>query len=177
MRPDPRGLTLVELVVALALVGVLAAVGTPYLLANLPALRVNAAVRHVIGDLRLARSLAVERGVDCLLVFDVPAVKYTVILDTDDVPGVSDGDEVLKEVDLGRRYRGVAFGSATAADPITFGGDQALFKPRGTSNGGSVHLRPGQDAGVRQDRERRVTVLSTTGRVRAFRRSGSQWEG
>jgi prepilin-type N-terminal cleavage/methylation domain-containing protein len=177
MRSDRSAFTLVEMIVTLAVVGFLAAVGAPYLLINLPEFRVNAAVRQLVGDFRLARSLAVERGVDCILVFDANAVGYTLVLDTDATPGVSAGDEVVKTVPLGDRYRGVAFGSALAADPITFGGDRALFKPRGTSNGGSVHLRPGRDAGVREDRERRVTVISTTGRARAFRRSGANWEG
>lgn len=172
-----RAFTLVELMISLALVGILAGVGTPYVLANLPTYRVNAAVRQVMGDLRLARTLAVERGVHAFLVFDQAAVAYTLVLDTDATPGVSPGDDVVKTVALGELYRGVAFGSALAGDPVSFGGDRALFKPRGTSNGGTVFLRPGQDAGVREDRERKVTVLSTTGRARAFRRSGVGWEG
>ncbi|MEW6490063.1 MAG: GspH/FimT family pseudopilin [Thermodesulfobacteriota bacterium] len=172
-----RAFTLVELLIALALVGILAGVGTPYVLVNLPTYRVNAAVRQVVGDLRLARTLAVERGVHAFLVFDQAGVAYTLVLDTDATPGVSPGDDVVKTVALGERYRGVAFGSALTGDPVSFGGDQALFKPRGTSNGGTVFLRPGQDAGVREDRERKVTVVSTTGRARAFRRSGAGWEG
>lgn len=177
MSSDRRAFTLLEMIVALAIVGVLIGVGTPYLLANLPSFRVSAASRQILGDFRLARSLAVERGVDSFLIFEATAVAYTLVLDTDTTPGVSPGDEVVKTVALGDRYRGIAFGSALVADPITFGGDRALFKPRGTSNGGAVYLRPRQDAGIREDRERRVTVISTTGRARAFRRIGANWEG
>ncbi|MBE0618613.1 MAG: prepilin-type N-terminal cleavage/methylation domain-containing protein, partial [Proteobacteria bacterium] len=70
MRSD-RGFTLVELMITVALIGALAGLGVPYLLASLPNIRVNAAVRQIVGDFRLAKTLAVERGVDCFLVFDV----------------------------------------------------------------------------------------------------------
>ncbi len=171
-----RAFTLVELMITLAVLAVLAGVGVPYLLAGLPAQRVNAATRHLLGDFRLARTLAVERGVECLTVFDAPNSSYTVVLDTDGVPGVSAGDETVKTIRLGDEYSGIEMGNSQTANPVTFVGDTALFRPRGTSNGGSVFLRPGQDSGGRRDRERKVTVMSTTGRARAFRWNGSDWE-
>lgn len=171
-----RGFTLVELMIALAVLGVLATVGVPYLLSALPAQRVNAAARHMLADFRLARALAVERGAECLAVFDAAAARYTLLLDTDGVPGVSGGDEVVKTVRLGDEYSGIEFGNSQTANPVTFAADTALFRPRGTSNGGSVFLRPSRDAGGRRDRERRITVMATTGRARAFHWNGTDWE-
>ncbi len=165
MRAHPgRGLTLVELMVALAVLVLLAGVAVPYVLASLPGYRAAGAARQLVADLRLARTLAVERGVRAFVVFDPSASAYAVRLDTDGVSGLSAGDQEVKRVTLGDAYRNVRIGSVRARDPVTFAGDVALFKPRGTSNGGSVYLTvPDHD-----DVERKITVMSTTGRVRAY---------
>ena len=169
-----RGLTLVELMVALAVLALLAGVAVPYVLASLPGYRASGAARQVVADLRLARTLAVERGVRAFVVFDPATSTYAVRLDTDGVPGLSAGDEEVKRVALGSTYRNVRIGSARARDPVTFPDDVALFKPRGTSNGGSVYLT----VSGRGDVERKITVMSTTGRVRAYvwNPSSGEWE-
>ncbi len=160
----PHGLTLVELMIVLAVLALLAGVAVPYVLAGLPGYRAAGAARQLVADLRLARTLAVERGVRAFVAFDPATSSYAVRLDTDGVAGLSAGDQEVKRVTLGNEYRNVRIGSARARDPVTFPDDVALFKPRGTSNGGSVYLTvPDHD-----DVERKVTVMSTTGRVRAY---------
>jgi len=174
-----KGFTLVELMVTVSVIGLLAGVGVPYLLVNLPNFRVNGAVRQVLGDVRLAKALAVERGVDCFLVFDAAANEYTLRLDTDATTGPSAGDETVKTVRIPSLFPGIEFTGSHAADPVDFSGDTARFKPRGTSNGGTLYLSPARDAGVRDDRDRKVSVMSTTGRGRAFRWNPAipDWEG
>lgn len=181
-----RGLTLVELTVTLAVVAAVAALGAPHLLASLPGLRASAAARQVLGDFRLARTLAVDRGRDVLLQFHSPGVDdYTVAVDTFPA-GAGDGritpdDEQVKVVRLAGLYPGIQLttypaGSGLPADGVDFADDRARFKPAGTSNGGTAYLRPAADAGRTRLRERKVTVLSATGRGRAYRWSGSGWE-
>jgi len=169
----------VEMMITVAVIGILAGISVPYLLASLPNIRVNGAVRQVVADFRLAKTLAVERGVDCFLVFDAAGGAYTVRLDTDGTAGPSVGDETVKTVTLPGLFPGIEFAGSHAADPVDFGGDTALFKPRGTSNGGTVYLSPARDAGVRDDRDRKVTILSTTGRAKAYRWNPASldWEG
>jgi len=175
---EPRGFTLVEVVVVVALIGVLAGVGGGYLLSQLPNLRVNGAVRQLVGDLRLAKTLAVETGNEVYLVFDSAQNLYLLVQDIDNNGSYDPGsDAVLKTVRLAETYRGVEFysHSGAAGGEVTFGGDVAEFTPRGTADTGSVYLRPAQDAGVRQDRQRRVTVVGATARAKAFRWNGADW--
>ena len=164
MTRSEGGLTLVELMVTLAVLAVLAGVAVPYVLAGLPGYRAGGAARQVVADLRLARTLAVERGLRTFVAFDPAASTYAVYVDTDGVGGPSAGDERVKEVRIPELYRGIRVASSLAPDPVTFSGDVALFKPRGTSNGGSVYVAAAGHPGV----ERKVSVMSTTGRVRAY---------
>ncbi len=159
-----RGLTLLELVLVLVILAVAGAVAMPYYLASLPNRRAAAATRQVLTDLRRARTLAVESGEPVYVVFEVGTSAYRIVREADGVAGPSAGDEMDREVALTDQFPGVVLGSTVVADPVTFQNDVAVFRPRGTSNGGSVVLRvPG-----RSTAERKVAVLSTTGRVRAY---------
>ena len=57
-----RGFTAIELLVAVAIVPIVAAVSMPFFLAAMESSRLNGAARRIAGDLRLAQSLAVSRG-------------------------------------------------------------------------------------------------------------------
>jgi prepilin-type N-terminal cleavage/methylation domain-containing protein len=171
-----EGLTLVELMITLAVIAILAGVGTPYLLVNLPVYRVNAATRQMVADFRLARTMAVERGLRTYLEFDAAAGTYALAVDEDGDETLTSSDPRIKTVRLEDLYSGIEFGRSDPGDAVTFDSALARFAPTGTSNGGAVYLRPAHDSGIRRDRDRRVTVMSTTGRARAQRWNGSTWE-
>ncbi|MBI5443263.1 MAG: prepilin-type N-terminal cleavage/methylation domain-containing protein [Deltaproteobacteria bacterium] len=180
-----RGLTLIEVVVALALLGIIAAVGVPYLLAGLPVLRVNAAVRQVLGDLRLARTLSIERGLDVLLSFDgAGSQRYRLAIDTHPAHPANDHqitphDEIVKTVDLADLSSGIGLSSSDPGAPpggVSFANETAIFTPDGKSSTGSVYLQPLVDCGVRNDRDRKVTVVGATGRAKAYAWGGAGWE-
>jgi prepilin-type N-terminal cleavage/methylation domain-containing protein len=175
---DRRGFTLVEAMIVVALFGILAGVGGAYLLGQLPNIRVNGAVRQLVGDFRLAKTRAVETGEEVYLVFDPALGEYRLVRDSDHNDTYDAGsDEVLKTVHLPDSHPGIEFysHSGAAGGEVTFGGDVAEFTPRGTADTGSVYLRPARDAGVRQDRQRRITVVGSTGRARAWRWDGADW--
>lgn len=183
MRPE-RGLTLVELLVALALLALIGAIGVPYLLAALPGFRVSAATRQVLGDLRLARTLSVERGLDVLVSFHQPAAdQYRLAFDTYPPPPGNDHaltpqDEAIKTVVLAERYRGIRLSSTDPAAPpdgVSFGANVAIFTSDGRSSSGAVYLQPGGDYGVRTDRDRKITVRGATGRAKAYVWEGTGW--
>jgi type II secretory pathway pseudopilin PulG len=179
------GLTFVELLVVLAVLAIAAGLGVPYLLSSLPGLRVNAAARQLVGDLRLARTLAVERGFDVLVSFrGAGPHRYRLAFDSHPPPPDNDHqltarDQPIKVVDLSGLYPGIGLSSSdpeAPPDAVSFTGDLAIFTPDGRSSSGAVYLQPIADQGVRRERDRKVTVLGTTGRAKAYSWGGAQWE-
>ena len=65
-----RGITLVELVVVIAVVGLLCAIGIPALLRQLDRARVRHATTEIISTLALARTTAVARETYVTTIFD-----------------------------------------------------------------------------------------------------------
>ena len=182
-----RGFTLTEVSVAMALLVILGAVSTPYLLSSLPLYRVNGAARQMVADFRLAKATAVEKGKNVLVQFDTAAETYTVVSDengndTVDVPP----DVVIKTVTIPALYKGIGFpsysgGTNPSGDPlpddgVSFQDDLARFSPTGGARAGAVYLRPDRDAGTRSVRERGITVTVATGRARVYQWTGSAWE-
>ncbi len=73
-----RGLTLLELAVVIAIIALVAAIGTPALLRRLDRSRVRHAVSEITSALALARATAVARMTHVTVVFD--SVRSTVIV-------------------------------------------------------------------------------------------------
>lgn len=71
-----RGFTLFELLIALALAGVLGAVAVPAVQRQLERLRLAAAARQVVMDLKLARARAIAGGAAQRVHFAVPGGSY-----------------------------------------------------------------------------------------------------
>jgi len=77
-RPAAAGFTLVEVIVALAILGLAAAVALPGRIVRNEALDLKAAVRAVAGDLRRARDVAVTRNVESTWSLDVAQRIYRI---------------------------------------------------------------------------------------------------
>lgn len=72
------GYTLVELLVVLAIIGMMTAAALPLLSAARPGLETRAAAAALAGDLRAARQEAIDRGAPERVVFDPVAVNYLI---------------------------------------------------------------------------------------------------
>ena len=149
---SPRaGLTLIDLVIALLIIGVLSAVAAPRFVHMLGRYRVDAAASRVQADLEYARQQARTHNQSRTVVFDAAAHAYELAdADHPDQPGgkyvvsLSDspGDVALKAASFG----------AENAPRVTF---DLYGRPDG---GGTVVLTAGRS-------QRSVRVNGTTGRV------------
>ena len=145
------GLTLIDLVVALLIIGVLSAVAAPRFVHMLGRYRVDAAASRVQADLEYARQQARTHGQSRTVVFDAAAHTYELAdADHPDQPG---GQYVVRLSDSPGEValKAVSFG-AENAPRVTF---DLYGRPDG---GGTVVLNAGRA-------ERSVRVDGTTGRV------------
>lgn len=134
---NESGMSLMEVLVVMLLIGILAGIATIMLMRELPNIRLKEATRNLFYDIQTARMHAVRRGRTCLL---------------RQLPGQGNGYQlvqngvVLKTVNLAD-FGGVSFGSLDATAPApasgTFNNDRLEAQPSGMTNIGQFYLRGG----------------------------------
>jgi Tfp pilus assembly protein FimT len=151
-------MTLAELAIVVALLGILMAMAVPSLTKHLPTIRLRGDIRDLASAFRLARMRAVAEG-----------VQYGVFIDADQSPAeyiLFVDEDVDEAYDPGSDT--VAFTrelfKKSEIRHVNFTGDVAIFKTDGSSNGGwfSMGLAGRSDTVT-------VDVLPSTGRVKIIR--------
>jgi prepilin-type N-terminal cleavage/methylation domain-containing protein len=182
MRNPKAGMTLIELMLVIVLMSTIS-ICVPAYHNWLSLIRTNNALRGLSGDLRLARSMAVDRNHDVIVTFDVANNAYSIYSDTDgDGPDIYD---LVKAVTLDSMGEGVIFGT-TSLYAVGGGEITAPVYMSGTSdpvcvtmrangealNPGTIYLINRSDMSLsRRDRNRAIQIIST-GNVRAYRWNG-----
>ncbi len=161
------GFTLVELMIVVAIMGILAGIAYPLMLSWLPNMRLRGAARDVYSVMQRAKAEAIERGVDVTVGFSTATDAYIMFLDTGEGVGGIAGNELLDGSEpalfrSGPLPDGVAFDPATDGDGVTFvAGNALVFTSRGLPVGtGTVAMWVPATG-----RQRTVTV-NIAGRVR-----------
>lgn len=183
-----RGFTIVELMISVAIAGLLTLMSVPTFMGMLAAVRVNAAARDLATEIQWARMRAVTKRTDYRVQFDTTDHTLTIcsctasnVQCTDAITCTADDPNVVKTVALQEKYQqSIIFGYVSGAKntsgeaitgAVTFAADNVTFKSFGTANkAGTVYVISSADLAVgRKDRMRAITVLSQTGRVKLWK--------
>ena len=115
---NDRGFTVIEILVALAVMGILIKISVPAFSSWLPTLKLSSAARQVATDLQLARMKAISQNSSYTVTFNTGNGTYTY------------GSESR---DLGQLFPGITISSAS----------NPTFTPRGTANAVTITLSNG----------------------------------
>ncbi|MCI5149865.1 MAG: prepilin-type N-terminal cleavage/methylation domain-containing protein [Candidatus Electrothrix sp. MAN1_4] len=172
---DPNGFSFVELMVVIALVGILSAISLPNFLRNLPEKRLKNAARNLYVDLQKARLLAVKENTNVTFTFDTAAGQYSF------TEGGTVRTESLTDYGAVKYGCGVTVTTtnswrASTDDPddsIPTSGvtDDIIFTNLGVANTEDIYLQSNNDQTVCY-----AVTVSMLGSVKILRYNGSTWE-
>jgi len=157
---NKKGFTLIEVAIVAVTIGIISAIAVPRFGKVMTKLKIKAAGRDIISQLRLARSYAVSQKKPYGVYFDVENNKFMIFKDKVNLSSQTydAGDSTIKTFDL---PLDVALGYTC------FNNDVVIFNPNGSaSSTGSVDLYP-------QAQEVydyiMIDVLASTGRVKMYK--------
>jgi prepilin-type N-terminal cleavage/methylation domain-containing protein len=178
MNPIPKsrlakgksGFTMMELMIAIAIIGILAAIGIPAFTVWLPNYRLKVATGDVYSALQFAKSTAIKENADVVIWFNTANNSYRAYLDNGEGGGTAsnrtqDGSE--KTIRNGTMEAGIDMYDTL----FSSWSNQTVFDGRGLASGGWGYVSLKNN----ENKYKRVTVW-TTGHLKIQNSSdGSSW--
>jgi prepilin-type N-terminal cleavage/methylation domain-containing protein len=146
MKMNRKGVTLIELIVVIVIIGIGAVLFAPNIGAWLPNYRLRGAARDVVSTMRTAQMKAVSTNMTYRVSLTQTPASY--VLQYQNTLGNWVTEGVTQN-----------FPSGISISAINFAGNNAVFNPNSTSSSGSLTLQ-----NTRQT-VRRLTVTPSTGRI------------
>ena len=178
---QPKGFSLMELMIVIAIIGIVSTIAIPNFLSYRSDSRLRGAVRELVGDMQKTRISAVKNNETWAIVFDTANNRYVICSENGaDDDWTTLGDNVQEKTVRFSGYKaGITYGKGSAGTPIggTFGdfvtypspNNVLTFNSTGVGNSGYVYLtnNSGGSYGV---------GTLTSGIVILRRWNGSAWD-
>ena len=177
---NKRGFTLIEVIVVMAVIGIMATIAIPAISSWLPNYRLKAAARDLYSTMQKARMLAVKTNRDTAVIFVPATSKYELCDDWDSASTSCTGN--IETFDLTLLPNGIGYGHGSATAPVPVGAfpadevsyispvNVATFNSRGLGNAGYVYLD-------HQNNTSTYAVGSlSSGSIRILKWQGGAWE-
>ncbi len=149
---DKKGITLMELMAVVALIGIMAALAVPNFDGVVVKIRHKSAVRDVLGKTRMARSYAISRGTRWGVYINSPSGYYVSFRDVNNSDSYNTGDSLRDSTRLDPNLR---------FENCTFSNNVVIFKNDGSAvAGGYADL-----VNAKNSERTRINVTAAVGRV------------
>ncbi len=132
MHHRAKGFTLVELMIVVAIIGILGGIGTMTIVSTLPSYNLTRAARDMVSGFRKARSMAIKFNRNVVIEFNVDEDSYTI-----DKLGIN------KHVAIPEAYGGIRFGFPGRSTKVSFPDNKLTFNTLGLTGNvrGYVYLQ------------------------------------
>ncbi|MCL7488667.1 MAG: GspH/FimT family pseudopilin [Desulfobulbaceae bacterium] len=174
-----------EVIIVMAIIGIMSAVAIPSFLHWLPNIRLKSAARDMYSTIQKAKLGAIKENRDWAVIFDPGDNSYAICDDSGDDDWTTNiGNNCFESVSLSSYQSGVTYGhgnvpagQSATTPPAAFPGDDVnytnntvVFNSRGTGSAGYVYL----------ENERQETAFAvgttTSGTVKLLRWQGGAWQ-